>query len=235
MDTLLEMETSLTSKLMVAANSTIFTPTAKRTAISDAYRWAAGLFMWEEFLKAEDTDSGLNQEYYDYPLRFRTGSIVQLEYNGEEYDRKSWEDYLAHKRDNSSSTKKIFANYGRQYFIYPKPAQAIVKGITIWGSTQPAPITADGATTIFSYSEPEGNEAIVQRALGQLIREKNAKRAAEETKEATATLTRIYQLQLDRRQRDQRLNRPQFEVPDFFETGRSVTNIGRFSYDPSGE
>lgn len=235
MDTFLNMQDELTFQLMSATNSTLYTTDRKKTEIKEAYTWAASLFVWNETLKAKVTDSGVSQEYYDYPSEFRTGTVVMLEYNGEEYDRKNWEDYQDYKRNNPNSTKKIFSNFGRQYFIFPKPSAAVSQGITVWGAIQPTQLSADADKTIFSLSNPEGNGAIVKKALSVLIKAKDKARAKDEENEATAILTRLYKLQLDSQQRDQRIEHPKFDVPDYFSQGYSSSRQGRFSVDLTGE
>lgn len=226
MQTYLEMRTELQSRLGVSSNSSKYPSSRIQQLIKDSHMWATSLFIWDPLVKARKTSSVINQEYYDYPSDFRTNTIIELELDGTEYDRKNYETYKDYKRNHPNSTDtKIFANFGRQYFIFPIPTVANSNTLVVWGAIQATQLSADGDTTIFSLSDEQGNEAIVQKALAVA---KNEPGGADE-KSAIAILTNMFDKQQKAKQNDQIIERPRFNVPDFFAEEGVVTDVANFT------
>lgn len=225
------MYEGLQSRLSVTSSSTFYTLTRVKSAINDAYIWAGGLFLWPATRKAKTTSTQEDQYYYDYPVGFKTDSVFRIDIDGQEYDPKSFEDFLDYRRDNPTSTKRIFASYGKQYFIFPTPTADGSNNLDVWGHEAVTTLSADGDKTIFSDSEPEGNEAIVKQALAVLqAKGKDKKLGQVEDAEAKQILAAIYSKQLAQQQKYQRLDHPKFEVPNYF-SGAIVQSIGRFNVE----
>lgn len=228
METFTELKSELQSRLMVADNSTLFSDTRLGQLINNAYLWAAGLFDWPELEMARTTDSEAGAFYYDYPDDYKTDSIYYMTVNGVEHDRKSFEDWLDFKRNNPDETsEKIFANHGRQYFIFPTPTASELP-ICIFGQIKPETMSEASDTTIFSKGDPQGNEAVIKKALSEGIRRADQKLAEAEEGGAVGILTLIHTRIASRNQRDQRLDHPKFDVPDFFATGKQPYRKGTF-------
>jgi hypothetical protein len=231
MDTRTEMETELVAQLQVASNSSLFPSSRITTLIQNAHDWATSLFIWVDLVKAKTTNTGANQEYYDYPEEFRSGSIVRLAIDGKGYDRKSFEDYLAYKEDNSASTEKMFANYGRYFFVSPTPASLGSSNMDIWGAVNADALSSGSSDTIFSHNKPEGNDAIVLRAFSVAMKRIDKAVSDKALEEAIMILSKLHDDESKANQRDQRLNHPKFDVPNYFGTNRSA-GIGKFNYQP---
>lgn len=231
MDTREEMETELVAQLQVASNSSLFPSTRITKLIQNAHKWATNLFIWTDLVKAKMTNTGANQEYYDYPEEFRSNTIVRLTVDDVSYERKNFEDYLAYKEDNSTSDLKMFANYGRYFFINPTPTSAGSNNLCIWGAVQADALSDATSETIFSGNKPEGNEAIVQRALGVALRRVDKKQSTAEIQEAIVTLSKLNADEVKATQRDKRIDHPSMKVPNMFGSDR-ISGTGRFNYKP---
>lgn len=230
-----EMETELLDRLQVADNSTLYTSARLTKLIQDAYIWATDTFIWLDLVKAKMTNSVASQEYYDYPDDFRSGTIISLELDGDDdYKRYNFEDYKAYKNNYTSSQKKMFANFGRQYFIHPTPSANGTNNLCIWGAVPATKLTGASDKTIFSDNKEEGNEAVIQKAMSVALKRIDRDASKAEYEEALATLAKLNRDEWKSIERDQRLDHPKFDVPDFFATGvDSVAPIGRFNYDPT--
>lgn len=226
-----DMEDELTSQLQVAANSSLFTSARKTSLIQNAYEWATNMFVWPDLVKAKTGSTKANYEYYDYPSEFRSNTIMRLVIDSNSYDRKNYEDYLQYKEDNSTTTKKMFSSYGRFFFVNPTPSSNGSGNMDIWGAVQADSLDDSTDTTIFSYNNPEGNEAIVQRAFGVALKRINPQQSKDEVEAAIATLAKLNADQWKATQRDQRLDHPKFDVPNYFGNNRSA-GIGKFAYQP---
>ena len=228
MTTRSDLETELLERLLVADNSTLY-PSARLTMlIQNAYRWAKSLVIWNDLVNARKTGTKVDHEYYDYPAEFRSESIIRLEVDGEVYERKNFEDYLDYKDNNANTTKKMFASFSRRYFINPTPTLAGSYNIHVWGAIEGDQLDSSSSTTIFSYGNEEGNEAIIQKAFAVAIGRADPQLAKSETQEATVTLLRLHQLEQGRTQRNKRLDHPMFNVPDYFGGSQNSTTIGNW-------
>jgi len=230
MQTLDDMTEKLTDDLMAAASSTLYTADRKKKAIQYAHLWATGLYSWTELRRGRRANSIIAHEYYDYPADFRTDTLGEfLYFNGVPYRRKAWNDYLEHQRKNPSSTKRIFADYGRQYFIFPIPM--VVAPIDLWGQIQAPQIVNPTDKTIFSLHDDTGNEAIVRKALSDLIKRIDRDLSDSEEKGAVTLLSIIWDKVQKRQQTAQTMNRPMFNVPNFFPGSNAGFQAGNFGVD----
>lgn len=217
LETYLDLKNETTSRLNAIASSTFFTPTKIGEWVNQAYIWAATLYKWPALERARITKTFANHDYYDYPPDFQTDSLTRLIVDGKKYDKKDFNDFLDYREANPTSTKRIFSDYGRQYFIFPTPTADGDKNIEVWGIIIPARLVNATDKTFFTKSETMGNEAIVKKALSiGLAKGKDKKTGQAEEMEAGAILTTIYSKIAQRQQEYQRLDHPRFEVPDYF-------------------
>lgn len=230
MNTFLEMQTELQSRLSITGSSSFYTLARIKSELNDIHIWAGSLFDWPALKDARRTSSIAGNYYYDYPSTFRPESIWTIEIDGKEYNPKDFDDFMDYKRNNPSDTsKRIFANYGLQYFVFPTPTANGTNNIDVWGFKNAPALSADGDKTIFSDYDPAGNEAIVKQALAVLqAKGKDKKTGQIEDAEAKAILAGIYQKILQNRQRYQKLDHPRFDVPDYFGSSLAKYKIGNF-------
>lgn len=234
MDTLLNMRQAIQDDLTVGDESTLYSPTIIDRTINRARRKVEALFPWPELQDAKKTTTQLNQEYYDYPQNWRSNSIWKLVVDGERYGEDpdgsplTFDDYLNWKTNNPNSTDKKWANQWRRYFINPTPSVAGLQ-IEVWGvKITSSDLTQDSDVTIFSYSMPEGNEAIVLETKAMLLskgKDNNSSQFA--STEAKQILINTWK-QISKEMAKYEKNMPFFDVPDFFGTPQSKDLRGRF-------
>lgn len=173
MDTLEDLRTAVQADLNVGSESNFYSPTAIDLAINRAYRKAAGLFPWPELQDAKKTETVADQEWYEYPSNWRSNSVWKLMVDDERYGEDpdgsplSFDDYLLWKEDYPNSTDKKWSNEQRRYFIFPVPTESELE-ICVWGIKVVTLLSDDDDVTVFSYSTPEINEAIVLEAVAIL-------------------------------------------------------------------
>ena len=163
MDFFSDLVGAVQSDITVDASSTLFPPDTIKLAVNRAYTKIGGMYRWEETKDALKTSAEAGQEWYNYPDNWRAFSIFKLTVDGIDYgDPLLFEDY-SYEIDNNfpSGVQSIWCNYGRKYFITPVPASDGDNNICVWGYKAVQSLVDDSDTTIFSYSIPEVNEAIV--------------------------------------------------------------------------
>lgn len=235
METRAEMEAELQLQLQSAANSSLFPATRLTSLIQNAYKEATTLFKWLALARAKTTrtaakGAGDDVCYYDYPDEFRTNTIFRVQIDALEYNRKSFESFLDFRNRNPSASKRIFANYQRFFFISPDTV-AGSSNLDAWGIIQAPALSATGSETIFSGNADEGNFAVVSLALATAVKKINQKLSDKERANALMVLGKMNTDEWAEYARDQQLDTPMFEVPDFF-GGSSISNtIGSFDVD----
>ena len=202
MKTFTELTAELGSRLMSADNSTLYTTARKEKLIQDAHLWATSYKEWVELVRAKTTTS-TTDDYYDCPDEFRTDSIIRVVIDGNVYKKKNYEDFLDYLADNADYLDSYVAG----------------KVMDVYGCIQPEQLSGGTDTTIFSDSDETGNEAIVKKALSVALKKNNPNLAVLEENEAKVILENIWRRQSQRQHRDERLNHPLFNVPNYF--GRS--------------
>jgi hypothetical protein len=134
-----------------------------------AYNWAAAYKKWP-FTEYMDKSGAFvsGTEENSYPNSgFRTDSIRILKVGNYLFEKILFKDYLQFREDNSSSTEKVFSDFGRTIYINPNCASG-----TIYAYAQliPTEMTTAATTTIFTNYDEEANEAIVERSLSLLLK-----------------------------------------------------------------
>lgn len=230
MDTFIEMQTAVQSDLNIGDETTFITPTRVQSAINRAYRKAGGFFRWPELEDAKKTSTIAGQEYYDYPDNWRPDSIWKLKIDGEDYgDPVVFKDYLYEKEnDIPSGNSYIWSSQWRRFFVYPTPTTNGNNNICVWGVKVVSSLSNDSDTTIFSYSMPECNEAIVLEAVAILKAKGENEQASQfrsvESKQILATAWG----KIRQEQAKYEKTTPFFEVGDMFGRGNSRNMIGNF-------
>ena len=233
MNTLLEMRTAVQSDLNVGSESTLYSPTAIDLAINRAYTKASALFPWPELMDAKKTTTQASQEYYDYPSTWRSNSIWKLDIDGVRYGEPpdgsplSYDDYLLWKEDNSTDTTKKWANQWRRFFIWPVPTTA-TGVISVWGIMVNETLDEDAEVTIFSYSMPECNEAVVLEAVA-ILKAKGENEKSSEFKSAEAKqILAVAWGKIRNESAKYEKNQPMFNVPDYYSGSGTAEKIGDF-------
>lgn len=176
MDLFSDLITGVQDDQTIGNESTLYPLALVKRAINRAYRKAGGLFRWPELRDAQKTSTATSQEYYDFPDNWQSDSMWRLEVDGDQYGETpdgspmDWTDYTIWRAndDNANSTSKKWSVQNRRYFIYPVPTTDGSSNICVWGYKVVSELSSDGDTTIFSYSLPECNEAIVLETVAIL-------------------------------------------------------------------
>jgi hypothetical protein len=232
MDTFLELITALQDDLTIGSESTLYNETTIKRAINRAKWRAEGLVRWPETEDAKKTSTVTDQEYYDYPQAWRPDSVWKLEVDDEDYGNPlDFKDYLYEKsNDLPSGKERTWGNQWRRFFIYPIPTTDGDYNISIWGAKVIPALVNNSDTTIFSYSMPECNDAIITEAKAILKSKGNDLNASEFLDQgAKQVLLSAWARIKQERPREEKTT-PFFNVPDFFaRRGRGGSqNTGNF-------
>ena len=142
----------------------------------------------------------------------------------------AYADYLIWRADsdNDSSTDKKWASQWLRYFIYPVITANGSNNITVWGMMNVEDLENNSDTTIFSYSMPECNEAIVLEA-GAILKAKGENEKSTEFKSLEAK--QILALSFDKIKREQakyEKTQPFLNVPNYYGKTIPEDEIGDF-------
>jgi len=243
MDTLSDLRSALQSDLSVNENSSLFPPDTIDAAINRAYvSKAARLFRWPKLEDSKTTASQANIENYDLPdgdnstNPWSIDSAWRLEVDGDyygeapDYSPMVFQDYLDWKADdlNANSTKKKWAVHGHQVFIYPTPTTAGLV-INMWGQKVAPKLDDDTDTTIFSYTMPEGNEAILLEAKAILKHKGEDEKAGEFFSIEAKQILSVAFNKIKQEQAKYEKTQPMFNVRDMFGRTKTSDIIGDFS------
>lgn len=225
-----ELIQAVQSDMNVDGNSSQFPLATIKLALNRAYIKSGALFRWPDLEDAKKTSTEANQEYYDYPENWRPDSIWKLSVDGVRYGENPdgsplvYDDYLNWREDNPDSTDKKWSNQWRRYFIYPVPTTDGDNNITVWGIRNVDTLVNDGDATIFSYSMPECNEAIILEAVAILkTKGEDAKASQFASAEAKQILVVAWS-KIKQEQQKYKQVKPLFYVGDMF-AGRSDAEI----------
>ncbi len=227
METRGEIKAYIKGKLMSTSNSSYFSDERIEAAIDNNYILVASMHDWDKKEKGFITSSGAGEEYYDFPENCESDSLIRLELDGVDYLKIDFKEYLNFK-ENPDTTKRYFAEYGRQYFIYPIPATTGEDNLTIWGNIQAANLTADAETTMFSGSESQINMAIAEYAYSELISPINQTAADKADLKAKGLIDTTWNKIAKRNQTAQYVDTVMFDVPDYYGGTTGVSKTGNF-------
>jgi len=228
MRTRLDIKTKLQPKLYAVGTSSYFTATRIESQINDSYLTVAAARQWPDIKRGFVTSTIANQDYYDYPSNCQSESVFKISVDGDSsYAKWDFEDFMKYIEDNPTATNKMFAEYGRQLFIFPTPLTNGTGNLILWGIIQAAALTDDGDVTMFTDWSDVLNEAIEQDAYSNLIQNLDANKSLAALTNSEKIINKEYKKIADRLQRKLK-NEPQFDVPDFYGSS-SNTNIGGFN------
>lgn len=163
-----EIKTAIRDDLSIATGDNFYSDAYVQRIANRAVKWFAALHPWQQTQYAYYRNSVASQEYYNYPEKFRTDTIWKLKFNGEDYDRLTFSEYLKYQEDHGgSASDKCFTDFRRQFFINPVPT--VEAEITVWGHLIPDDMSADADTHPFA-GEQDPEEAIVKYAIGLALK-----------------------------------------------------------------
>jgi len=230
MDFFSVLQTTVQSDLNVDSNSTLYPLTTIKLALNRAYIKAGSLFRWSELEDAQKTSAIVDEEYYDYPNNWQPDSMWKLSIDDVDYgDPLVFKDYLYEKEENfPSGLTKLWTSQWRRFFVYPTPTATGSNNICIWGQKTVETLTDDSDVTIFSYSMPECNEAIILEAVSMLKRKGEDQQASQfSSLEAKQILTVAWN-KIKQNQAKYEKTTPFLDVDDMFGRRKTSDVIANF-------
>lgn len=193
-----EIKTEYLVRNQASTTAAFFSDSIINSWLDQAAKWAAGHKKWpftEGRVSTTYASLITNEDNMlggDYPEGWKTDSIRLLKIGGERFSKTNFYKFQSFFEDNPQSTKKLFTDYGRRYFI--NSASGVSGSVVVWGQYTPTLDLSDTAgKTVFSDSEESGNGAIVDYMLYLTkVREKDVKTAASHLQIAIATLDAIW-------------------------------------------
>ena len=221
MITFLQMQSRLRDDLMASTSSTLFTTDRIKDLLEESHLWATALYLWPALERARTATLPSvfgGDQYMDYPTDFRTDTMAEYIYvDSKPFKRMGWPEFVEHIRLYPSSPTRLFADYGRQVFIYPH--QTAGADVILWGQIQATQLSGDSDETIFSRHDESGNLAIVEKAHADGIRNIDSTLADKLEQGAVTKLSIIWDKIAKRQQYAQPRNKAMFEIPDFYGNG----------------
>lgn len=166
LNTFADIKNEVLVRLSASTTLGFYTDAILNSWFNDAYTWAGAYKKWPFAVRRDNTQAWASTtEDYAYPSDFRTEGIRLLQLGDRRLQKVTFEDYQIFREERPSSDDRIWASFGRRYYINPNVDSSGT--ITVWGAYTPVPVdvTDTTVTTIFSDAEEEGNEAIVEKIL----------------------------------------------------------------------
>ena len=169
-----EMLSDLESRLATSSDSEFWTTSDLKEWLNKGQAKACNYKRWPALEIAKTTPSKTNQEYYDFPSEIKSGGIYKIEVDGQDYEKVSdFNDYL-----NYTGSKRVFGQFGRQYFLKPKPTEADLP-IDVWGTRKPPKMVNDTDEPILTDDSQQ--ETIIK--LAKAVALKKAKKYSDAKQE----------------------------------------------------
>lgn len=185
------------SEVIVRANLTttsagLYTDDILGDWATNAHRWAAGYRKWP-VTEGRVSSTFTGSEDNSYPEGWKSDSIRYLTIGGERFQKLNFEDYQIFRENEPNSDDKVFSDFGR--IVYVNPNASASGTLMTYGQYLPAAFdnTDLTMTTVFSGSEEEANEALVEEMLKySKEREKLYEEAELHHRKATAILDGVW-------------------------------------------
>ena len=165
--------------------------------ISQAHRWTAGFRKWPmtegRIQTTFATGTGPNSDEWDFE-GYRSDSIRLMQIGGKRLEKLNYEDYLIYREEKPDGDGRYFSDIDGIVVINPNID--LSGTVTAWGQYVPAnfDITDETSETIFTEGNDDGNEAIIERAIGYAYkRDGKKKEALEQTLIAKGILEDLWE------------------------------------------
>lgn len=171
------------ARMNQSSTSAFYTDDILTNWCSNANQWAAARYKWpmtEGRYSTTSASLGTNEDGFTtltYPEGFRADSIRLLTIGGKRFDKKIFIKFQGFLQDNPADTSDIYSDFFRTIVINPN-AKDLSGTVVAWGQVNIPPLATDTvgsvtgtigpdptALTIFSGTEEDGNEAIVQKMM----------------------------------------------------------------------
>lgn len=144
--------------------------------LKDAHVWATSFKKWP-FTEGRISTTYTTTEEWSFE-GYKADSIRFIKVGTDLFQKIQFRDYQQMQDDTSSSTDKVYTDFGRTVFINPNSGSSGT--LVAYGQYQPnLDVTDLTAKTVFSDYDEEGNEAIVEKMTSYLKRREHLPDEAE--------------------------------------------------------
>lgn len=198
LSTLAEIQTEFVVRQNSATTVAYFTDAVIRNWMDQAHKYAAGYKKWPmtegristSYASLATDDDG--KLYGNYPEGWKLRSLRMLKVGGFLFAKKDFYAYNRFLEDFPSATDKVYTDHGNLYYL--NSAASPTGTVTMWGQYVPILDTTDPtAQTIFSGTDEDGNQAIVELMQSfAMTREKKEDEAKNHLVKAQAILEGVW-------------------------------------------
>jgi len=167
-----ELQTEFFVRGGIDTTNTFTTETMCRRWLDEAHIWAAAYKKWPftEYMDSSGTYTN-GTAAYNYPnVNYKTDSIRYLLVGTDPFHKKVFTDFGQYFVDYPSGTDKMFTDYGRILYINPHCTSGT---IYCFGQLTPPTlglVESSASSTVFNNYDPEGNDAVIDKALSYASR-----------------------------------------------------------------
>jgi hypothetical protein len=190
-----EIKTQVLERHGVSTTAAFYTDTILNDYLKSAHRWATSFkkypFTEGRLSTTFAGGAGDNDDEWSFE-GYKSDSIRILTIGGKRHKKLNFDDYLIFREETPSAEDRVYSDYGRLVYINPRTDASGT--LTVYGQFIPVdPDTTDpDSTTVFSNTEPEGNEAIIEEMLSFMnLRERKEDKAKFHHDRAVAILETI--------------------------------------------
>ena len=183
-----EIRTDVLDKAGINTTSAFYTQDMINNWIQQAHRWATSYKKWVHTEGRVTTTftagSGAGSDEWNFE-GLKADSIRIMKIGDDVFEKINFEDYLIFRDEEPDGSDNVYTDFGRIVFINPNTEASGT--LTVYAQYTPLDIdvTDESAETVFSNTEQEGNEAIVEKVLS-FIKKRERKEAEAQTHEANA-------------------------------------------------
>ena len=202
-----DLETITLTRLQASTSVAFHTETILDNSLEIAHKRAAARHKWPftegRVLTTFATGTGSNADEYNFE-GYKADSFRLVQIGGKALRKLNFEDYQTQQEKESDSDERVWSDFGRIVFI--NPSIDLSGTLTAWGQYTPEiwDVTDKSAKTVFSDQDEEGNDAVVEYAMGYAkLREKNPKEAQFHFSQGDKILDELWNRILDEQQKYQ--------------------------------
>ena len=206
-----ELVTALKNKISIVDASDFYSNTVLQGFVNDAHIWCASLHNWDAlYKKSALIETVEDQEAYDVPEsedgeKYKVNGIDYLQIDDEDnddeilvYRKYLYKSYLDYTLLNPDGDKKMFTENNDKIYIWPIPGEDDLE-VYLYGYVIPDSFTADADTTFFHGYCPEGEQALLMKAVALALDKADRFQEAEyQEQKARAVLESIFKKQRQR-------------------------------------
>lgn len=192
LSTYADIENDVVKKLGITTTAAYYTDAIIGAWINQAHRWATAFRKWP-FTEGRYSTTFTGLEEWSIE-GYKGDSVRMLLIGGKRHEKLNYEDYLIMREETPDANDRVFSDFGRLVIVNPNTDASGT--MVAYGQYTPADLDITGGSsvsTVFSYGDEEGNEAIVEKVLEfAYTKEKKEKDALTHGAKAAAILDALW-------------------------------------------